>query len=72
MLELKEIDWDRARVVVSEKRRDWYEEFDEAEGGFMGWRKIKGHSPISFLSFAKWLKRSGLEERVRISYTYEI
>ena len=65
MLKLKEVNWDKAKVVVSNKRSDWYEEYDEAEGIFMGWRKIKGDTPISFLQFTKWLNKNNLEEKVR-------
>ena len=64
MLKLEKVDWDKAKVVVSQERSDWYEEYDEAEGGFMGWRKIKGDEPISFLSFARWLDKNGLEKKV--------
>ena len=65
MLKLEEVNWDKAKVVVNRERSDWYEDYDEAEGLFMGWRKKKGHMPISFPKFAKWLNEEGLEEQVR-------
>ena len=65
MLKLEEVDWDKAKIVVNQERSDWYEDYDEAEGLFMGWRKIKSHTPISFPQFAKWLNKNNLEEKVR-------
>jgi len=56
MLKIEEVDWNKARKVVKELRDDWYEEFDEAEGGFMGWRKIKNNNVVSFKEFSKWLE----------------
>jgi len=56
MLKIEEVDWNKARKVVKELRYDWYEEFDEAEGGFMGWRKIKNDNVVSFREFSKWLE----------------
>lgn len=54
MLKIEEIDWDKAKIVVESERDDWYEDYDEAEGIFMGWRKIKGHKPISFSKFSNF------------------
>ena len=65
MLKLEEVDWNKAKVVVSQRMPKWYEEYDEAEGLFMGWRRINSHTPVSFSEFAKWLNRNGLEDRVR-------
>ncbi len=67
MLKLEEVNWDKAKVVVNRERSDWYEEYDEAEGLFMGWIKLEKdyYTSVSFREFIKWLSKNGLEEQVK-------
>ena len=66
MLKLKEINWDKAKEIVQRERNDWYEEYDEAEGIFMGWRRKNKHTSVSFLQFARWLNKESLEKEVKL------
>ena len=50
----EDINWDHAKKVVAKEKPNWYEDYDEAEGIFMGWRKTKTDSPVTFSEFIKW------------------
>jgi len=53
-METKEIDWELAQKVVKEEQLDWYEDYDEAEGIFMGWIKKGSHKIVTYGEFLKW------------------
>jgi len=55
-MRVKDIDWDHAKEVVAKEKPNWYEDYDEAEGIFMGWRKKKNHNSVTFSEFIKWWK----------------
>ncbi len=50
----EDIDWDHAKEIVAQEKPNWYEDYDEAEGLFMGWRKNKNDHVVSFKEFIKW------------------
>lgn len=49
-----DIDWPLARKIVEEEKPEWYEDFDEAEGDFLGWKKQENDNTVSFDEFKKW------------------
>tara|TARA_Y100000310_G_scaffold345523_1_gene465962 strand:+ start:574 stop:822 length:249 start_codon:yes stop_codon:yes gene_type:complete len=54
-IKVGDINWDYAREVVKgQNRLKWYEEFDEAEGDFLGWRRWPSHNTVSFMEFKRW------------------
>lgn len=54
---VREIDWEKAKEVVSKKKHGkWYEDYDESEGMFMGWRKCKSDNIVTFSEFLKFWK----------------
>jgi hypothetical protein len=53
-MKVEDVDWEKAKEVVEQEKPNWYEEYDEAEGLFMGWRKLKTHNPVTFSEFIKW------------------
>lgn len=51
-----DVDWEEAKKIVAIEKPEWYEDYDEAEGLFMGWRKNKNDYVVSFKEFSKWWK----------------
>ncbi len=50
----EDVDWDEAKKVVEKEKPRWYEQYDEVEGIFMGWRKMKSHKCVTFKEFSEW------------------
>ena len=53
-MKIEDVNWEEAKKVVKVEKLKWYEDYDEAEGLFMGWRKIKSNKPVPFKEFIKW------------------
>lgn len=51
--------WDYWRQHMKQRRPDLYEEFDEAEGDFLGWRYQDDHRVVTPEEFAGYRKRCG-------------
>ena len=49
-----EIDWEKAREIVKKRKKEWFEDIDEAEGDFLGWKKNKSHNIVTFKEFCSW------------------
>lgn len=49
-----EIDWKKAREIVKKRKKEWFEDIDEAEGDFLGWKKNKSHNVVTFKEFCDW------------------
>ena len=53
-LNVADINWEYAREVVASEKPAWEEEFDEAEGDFIGWILKKSGNVVSFDKFERW------------------
>jgi len=49
----EDVEWEKWRRVLSLTRPDLYEDIDESEGVFMGWRYHFNHEPVTFSEFCK-------------------
>lgn len=50
------VDWNYWRTVVAKERPDLYEDFDEAEGDFLGWRYKETDNAMSYEDFQDWVE----------------
>ena len=55
-MRVEDVDWEAAKIVVAEEKPEWYEDYDEAEGLFMGWKEVGSNEAVSFSEFRKWWK----------------
>jgi hypothetical protein len=61
----RKIDWEKARKIVSPPKEGiWYEDYDEAEGIFMGWRKCKNNMPVTQREFLEFYDKCLKEEKM--------
>lgn len=66
MSKRRKINWYKAAgIVATQKLGVWYEDWDEAEGEFMGWRKCKDDMPVSQEEFLKFYDKYMKDKKMK-------